>query len=91
VGLWLILCIMYYIKIASTGQISIHTGNAGIEAVEDAVGRATEMGRSVFICCPEYRIWIIVQTVGRNIYFSQHIAKKTAEYETKLMVPSAGQ
>ncbi|MDP8229082.1 MAG: fibronectin type III domain-containing protein, partial [Candidatus Electryoneaceae bacterium] len=58
---------------------------AGLSAVEEAVGRATEMGRSVLFI-PGISDLDDVQTLaGLSILGS--VAKLTAEYETKLDVP----
>jgi len=58
---------------------------AGLEAVEEAVGRATEMGRSVLFI-PGIRDLDDVQTIaGLTILGS--VSKMTASYETKIDVP----
>jgi hypothetical protein len=58
---------------------------AGLQAVEEAVGRATEMGRSVLFI-PGIQDLDDVQTIaGLNILGS--VAKMTAQYETRLDVP----
>ncbi|MCF7811893.1 hypothetical protein K9N50_13015, partial [bacterium] len=58
---------------------------AGLQAVEEAVGRATEMGRSV-LYIPGIRDLDDVQTIaGLTILGS--VSKMTARYETKIDVP----
>ncbi|OGL41963.1 MAG: hypothetical protein A2161_00465 [Candidatus Schekmanbacteria bacterium RBG_13_48_7] len=85
VGIWVLLWIWYYIRVAASGKSLYIRKIAGIEAVEDAVGRATEMGRSVLFI-PGIQDMDNVQTVA-GITILSSIAKKTAEYETKLSVP----
>jgi len=60
---------------------------AGLEAVEEAVGRATEMGRSVLFV-PGINDLDDVQTLAGITILSQ-IASKIARYESKLDVPVA--
>jgi len=59
---------------------------AGLEAVEEAVGRATEMGRPI-LYVPGLDPMDEVATVAAIDILGQ-VAKKAAEYETKLVVPN---
>jgi hypothetical protein len=59
---------------------------AGLEAVEEAVGRATEMGRPI-LYIPGLDPMDEVATVAAVDILGQ-VAKKAGEYETKLMVPN---
>jgi hypothetical protein len=59
---------------------------AGLEAVEEAVGRATEMGRPI-LYVPGLEAMDEVSTVAAVDILGQ-VAKKAAEYETKLVVPN---
>jgi hypothetical protein len=59
---------------------------AGLEAVEEAVGRATEMGRPI-LYVPGLDPMDEVATVAAVDILGQ-VAKKAAEYETKLIVPN---
>ena len=59
---------------------------AGLEAVEEAVGRATEMGRPI-LYVPGLDPMDEVATVAAIDILGQ-VAKKAAEYEIKLMVPN---
>ncbi len=59
---------------------------AGLAAVEEAVGRATEMGRPI-LYIPGLSTMADVATIaGLNIL--GEVAKKTAQYETKIIVPN---
>ena len=58
---------------------------AGLEAIDEAVGRATEMGRSI-LYIPGIMDMDDIQTIA-GIAILGSIAKKTAQYETGLNVP----
>ena len=57
----------------------------GIKAMEEAVGRATEMGRPVLFV-PGIQDFNEVETIA-GINVLGHVSKLTAEYETELNVP----
>jgi hypothetical protein len=59
---------------------------AGLEAVEEAVGRATEMGRPI-LYCPGLDPMDEVATVAAIDILGQ-VAKKAGEYETRLVCPN---
>jgi len=59
---------------------------AGLEAVEEAVGRATEMGRPI-LYIPGLDPMDEVATVAAIDILGQ-VARKAGEYETKLVVPN---
>jgi len=59
---------------------------AGLEAVEEAVGRATEMGRPILFI-PGLDPMDEVATVAAINILGQ-VAKKAGQYETKLVVPN---
>ena len=81
----LIIAIVYYIYVgARGGELKIRR-IAGLEAVGEAVGRATEMGRPVLFI-PGIQDMDNVQTVA-GITILGEIAKMTATYETRLEVP----
>ncbi len=76
--------VTYYVLVAGKKPMYVRK-IAGIEAVEEAVGRATEMGRSILFI-PGIRDLDDVQTIaGLTILGS--IAKLAAQYETKINVP----
>jgi hypothetical protein len=60
---------------------------AGLDAIEEAVGRATEMGRSVLFV-PGMRDMDNVQTIA-GVTILGAVARKTAEYDTRLVVPTS--
>lgn len=63
---------------------------AGLEAIDEAVGRATEMGKPIF-CTPG---WSDITTSTAAPTFAaldiiHHVARLAARYDTKLVVPIA--
>ena len=59
---------------------------AGLAAVEEAVGRATEMGRPILYVPGLSDMSDVATIAGLNIL--GEVAKKTAQYGTKLIVPN---
>ncbi|MCK4235124.1 hypothetical protein KAX75_11900 [candidate division WOR-3 bacterium] len=59
---------------------------AGLDAVEEAVGRSTEMGKPVLFC-PGIGYLYHIATIAALTILGK-IAKKTAEYETRLIMPN---
>jgi hypothetical protein len=78
--------ILYFIRRAKAGKKLYIRRIAGLEAVDDAVGRATEMGKKVFYV-PGIMDMDSMQTIA-GITILGKVAKLTAEYETKLEVPT---
>jgi len=77
--------IFFYIKRAKAGKEIYIRKIAGMESVDDAVGRATEMGRKI-VYVPGINDMDNVQTIaGVNIL--NHVAEKAAQYETEIEVP----
>ena len=60
---------------------------AGLEAVDEAVGRATEMGRSILFV-PGIQDMNEIQTIA-GITVLSRVAKVAAEYEAKVEVPTS--
>jgi len=81
----LVVAIVYYIYLGAKGRDLYIRRIAGLEAVGEAVGRATEMGRPVLFI-PGIQDMDNVQTVA-GITILGEIAKMTAQYETRLEVP----
>jgi hypothetical protein len=77
--------IYYYIDRARSGDDIYLRTIPGLKAIEEAVGRATEMGKSVLFV-PGISDLDQVETItGLNIL--GHVAEHTAKYETSLNVP----
>lgn len=85
----LILCsaILYYIAQARSGKALFIRKIAGLEAVDEAVGRATEMGRKIFYI-PGSQDMDEVQTLA-GITILGRVAKVAADYGADLEVPVA--
>lgn len=77
--------ILYYINRAKAGKELFIRKIAGLEAVDEAVGRATEMGKAIFYV-PGIQDMNNMQTIA-GLTILGRVAKLTAEYETKLEVP----
>src|SRR4030066_1316357 len=86
VVLVLSLGIIYFIQKASKGKEMFVRKIAAIEAVDEAVGRATEMGKKVYFIPGIYDM-DSMQTVAA-VTILGHVAKRVAEYEAKLEVPN---
>ena len=82
----LIFLILVYIAIAKRGRNLFIRRIAGLDAVEEAVGRATEMGKPILYCNGIGLIDGINTIAALNIL--GQVARKTAEYETPLIVPT---
>ncbi|MFC1851045.1 DUF6754 domain-containing protein [candidate division CSSED10-310 bacterium] len=78
--------ILYNIMRAGSGRDLFIRKIAGLNAVEEAIGRATEMGRMV-LYIPGIMDMDDVQTIA-SINILGQVARKTAEYDTTLMVPT---
>ena len=78
--------IFYYIDVATSGKEIYLRPIAGLKAIEEAVGRATEMGKSVLFV-PGISDMDQVDTVA-GINILGHVAEITAKYETELNVPT---
>ena len=83
----LLLCffIIYYISQAKAGKALFIRKIAGLEAVDEAVGRATEMGKKIFYI-PGTQDMDNVQTIA-GVTILGRVAEMAARYETWLEVP----
>lgn len=77
--------ILLYTRWARQGKPLFIRKIAGLDAVEEAVGRATEMGRPV-LYIPGIQEIDEIQTIA-GISILGRVAKITAQYETPLIVP----
>ncbi len=77
--------IIYYIMQAKAGKDLFIRRIAGLEAVDEAVGRATEMGKKIFYI-PGTQDMNNVQTIA-GVTILGRVAELAATYETWLEVP----
>jgi len=77
--------VLYYIASAQSGKKPFVRRIPGIDAIEEAIGRATEMGRSV-LYIPGIQDISDIQTVAALVIL-ESVAKLTARYETPIVVP----
>lgn len=79
--------ILYFINQAKKGKKFFIRKISGLDAVDEAVGRATEMGRPILYCMGIGLVDYIATIASFNIL--GEIAKKTGQYETPLLVPTS--
>ncbi len=79
--------LIYNIRYAEKGGEVYLRPIPGLKAVEEAVGRSTEMGRPI-LYVPGIQDMDQVETVAGVVVLG-HVAKMTARYETSLNVPVA--
>jgi hypothetical protein len=77
--------VLLYIRGAKRGKSLFVRKLAGLEAMEEAVGRATEMGKPVLFIPGIQEIDEIQTIAGLSIL--GRVARVTAQYETPLVVP----
>lgn len=77
--------VLYYIGSAQAGRKPFVRRIPGIDAIEEAIGRATEMGRSV-LYIPGINDIDEIQTVA-GLVILESVARITARYETPIKVP----
>ena len=80
------LVFMWYIGEAKKGKNLYIRKIAGLDAVEEAVGRSTEMGKPIMYILGIGYVTDIPTIAGLTIL--GRVAKKAAEYDTRIMVPS---
>jgi hypothetical protein len=86
-GALLSFLVLWFIRKAKKGDALYIRPIAGLAAVDEAVGRATEMGKPVMYI-PGIMDMDNIQTIASMIILGR-VARKTAEYETPLLVPTS--
>ena len=81
------LLVLFFMERARTGHKPFVRRLPGIDAIEEAIGRATEMGRPV-LYVPGIQDIDDIQTVA-GLVILESVAKLTARYETPIRVPVA--
>jgi hypothetical protein len=79
--------ILIFITVAKRGKELYIRKIAGLDAVDDAVGRATEMGKPILYCMGIGLVDYIGTIASFNIL--GEIAKRSGRYETSLIVPTS--
>ena len=74
-----------FIQLAKKGKDLYIRPIAGIEEIDNAIGRATEMGRPILFCPGLSGISDVATLAGLSIL--SRVAKKAAEYDTRILVP----
>jgi hypothetical protein len=77
--------ILYCIYRARLGREFFIRRIAGLEAVDEAIGRATEMGRPILYLTGLHGVSSISTLAGLNIL--SRVARRAAEYDTPLIIP----
>ncbi len=85
----LVLCgaVIYFIAHAKSGKKLFIRKIAGLEAIDEAIGRATEMGRPILFI-PGINDMDDVQTIA-GITLLSKVAKVVADYDIKINMPVA--
>lgn len=77
--------IIYYIQAAKRGKEFYIRRIAGLDSMEEAIGRATEKGRPI-LYVPGISDLDDIQTIA-SLTILSHLAERSAEYNTELIVP----
>jgi hypothetical protein len=77
---------LYYLNLAKSGKDLYIRKINGLDAVEEAVGRSTEMGKPIMYILGIGYVTDIPTIAGLTIL--GRVAKKVADYETRILVPS---
>jgi len=82
-----VFAIVYFVRAARKGKDLFIRRLAGLDEMDNAVGRATEMGKPILYVSGLSGISDVATIAAINIL--GEVAKKTAEYNTRLIVPCA--
>jgi len=82
-----IAAIVYFVQAAKKGKELFIRRMAGLDEMDNAVGRATEMGKPILYISGLSTVSDVATIAAINIL--GEVAKKTAEYNTRLIVPCA--
>jgi Domain of unknown function (DUF6754) len=77
---------LFFLSRAHAGKTLYMRRVAGLDALEDAIGRATEMGRPV-LYVPGLAAFDEVATIASMVILG-HVSHVTAEYDTPIIVPA---
>ena len=77
--------VLYFVQSAQSGKVPFVRRIPGVDAIEEAIGRATEMGRSV-LYVPGILDIDEIQTVA-GLVILESVARLTAKYQTPIVVP----
>lgn len=85
--LMLLLCgsVLFFIQWAKRNPHLFIRKIAGLDALDEAVGRATEMGKPIMYTTG-YHDMDRVSTIA-SVNILEHVAKKVAQYDTRMIVP----
>ncbi len=85
--LMLVFCgsVLFYIEWAKRNPNLFIRKLAGLEALDEAVGRATEMGKPIMYTTG-YHDMDRVSTIA-SVNILEHVARKVAEYDTRMIIP----
>ncbi len=78
--------VLYYIRRAHAGDKLFIRRITGLDAIEDAVGRSTEMGRPILFSFGLGYLNEVWTLAALSILY--RVAKKCAEYGTRLLIPN---
>jgi len=78
--------VVVFVRLAKQGNSLYIRPIAGIEEIDNAIGRATEMGRPILYCPGLSSISDVATLAGLSIL--SRVAKKAAEYDTRILVPN---